>query len=248
LGRKVSRGDGRKEEGMIDADGQKTAAGEAAALLVQDGMTLGLGTGSTAAKFVTAVARRAKAEGLQLTCVSTSEETEALARSLGLVTRALDEVDVIDLTVDGADEIGPGLSLIKGGGAALLREKLVWEASRRCVAIADGSKSVAVLGAFPLPVEVIAFGHAQTAKRLEAALTEFGIAVSPKLRLKDGIVVRTDSGQVLYDLACQAIPDPKALATVIKSVTGVVEHGLFLGLAAQAIIARDDGSVVTRNS
>ena len=115
-------------------------------------------------------------------------------------------------------------------------------------AIADGSKSVAVLGAFPLPVEVIAFGHAQTAKRLEAALTEFGIAVSPKLRLKDGIAVRTDSGQVLYDLACQAIPDPKALATMIKSVTGVVEHGLFLGLAAQAIIARDDGSVVTRNS
>ena len=109
---------------MIDADGQKTAAGEAAALFVQDGMTLGLGTGSTAAKFVTAVARRAKAEGLQLTCVSTSEATEALARSLGLVTRALDEVDVIDLTVDGADEIGPGLSLITGGGAALLREKL----------------------------------------------------------------------------------------------------------------------------
>eukprot|EP01037_Dinobryon_pediforme_P016636 gene16636-16818_t len=233
---------------MIDADGQKTAAGEAAALLVANGMTLGLGTGSTAAKFVAAVARRARAEGLRLTCVSTSEATKTLARGLGLVTKALDEVDVIDLTVDGADEIGPGLALIKGGGAALLREKLVWEASRRCVVIADASKSVAVLGAFPLPVEVIAFGHAKTAKRLQAAMTEFGIAVSPQLRLKDGSPVRTDSGQVLYDLACQAISDPKALATLIKNVTGVVDHGLFLGLAAEAIIACEDGSVVTRNT
>ena len=115
------------------------------------------------------------------------------------------------------------------------------------MAIADASKSVAVLGAFPLPVEVIAFGHAKTAKRLQAVMAEFGIAVSPQLRLKHGSPVRTDSGQVLYDLACQAIPDPKALATVIKSVTGVVDHGLFLGLAAEAIIACEDGSVVTRD-
>lgn len=233
---------------MIDADGQKTAAGEAAARLVTDGMTLGLGTGSTAAKFVAAIARRARVENLKLTCVSTSEATETLARSLGLVTTALDEVDVIDLTVDGADEIGPGLALIKGGGAALLREKLVWEASRRCVVIADASKDVDVLGAFALPVEVIAFGHAHTAKRLGVAVSSIGISVSPNLRTKEGAAVRTDSGQVLYDLACQAIPDPKALATVIKNVTGVVDHGLFLDLAAEAIIAREDGSVVTRNS
>ena len=171
-----------------------------------------------------------------------------LARSLGLVTKALDEVAEIDLTVDGADEIGPGLALIKGGGAALLREKLVWEASRRCVVIADASKAVNVLGGFPLPVEVIAFGHAQTAKRLQAAVASIGISVSPILRMKEGVAVRTDSGQVLYDLGCQAIPDPMSLATVIKAVTGVVDHGLFLGLAAEAIIVRDDGSFMSRHS
>lgn len=233
---------------MIDADTQKARVGEAAAKLVEDGMTLGLGTGSTAAKFVEAVARRVQAEGLRLHCVSTSEATEALARKLGLVTTPLDAVDAIDLTVDGADEIGPGLSLIKGGGAALLHEKLVWEASRRCVTIADGSKAVEVLGRFPLPVEVVAFGHAQTAKRLAAAVAALGIAVSPKLRTKEGVAVRTDSGQVLYDLACEAIPDPATLAKVIKSVTGVVDHGLFLGLASEAILSRADGSLVTRTS
>lgn len=233
---------------MIDADAQKTVAGEAAAQLVRDGMILGLGTGSTAAKFVTAVARRASSENLRLTCVSTSEATETLARRLGLVTKTLDQVEGIDLTVDGADEIGPGLALIKGGGAALLREKLVWEASRRCVTIADASKAVDVLGAFPLPVEVIAFGHAKTAVRLQAAVAAIGIAVSPKLRVKDGSVVRTDSGQVLYDLACQAIPDPQKLASAIKNVTGVVDHGLFLGLADEAIVALADGSTMTRTS
>ena len=135
---------------MISADEQKRAAGEAAAALVEDGMVVGLGTGSTAAWFVKALAAR----GLNLTCVATSTATADLAISLGLTVAELGETRPIDLTVDGADEVGPGLSLIKGGGAALLREKLVWEASRRSVVIADAAKQVAMLGKFPLPIEV----------------------------------------------------------------------------------------------
>src|SRR6185312_16752545 len=137
------------------ADEQKRAAGEAAAALVESGMVVGLGTGSTAAWFVRALAARS----LDITCVATSTATAELAAGLGLKVAELGDTRDIDLTVDGADEIGPGLSLIKGGGAALLREKLVWEASRHCVVIADAAKRVPSLGAFPLPIEVVAFGH-----------------------------------------------------------------------------------------
>jgi ribose 5-phosphate isomerase A len=227
---------------MSDAiDRQKQIAGEAAAALVEDGMTVGLGTGSTAAWFVKALGARAAAEGLKLRCVSTSEATAALARSLGLVLLELDEAMSIDLTVDGADEIGPGLSLIKGGGAALLREKLVWEASRRCVTIADAAKVVPVLGRFPLPVEVVPFGHKTTALRICDALAEADIGVGPRLRTKDGAPVRTDNGNLIYDAPCGAIDDPALLAEALKSVTGVVEHGLFLDLADEAIIGTDAG-------
>ena len=130
----------------MSADDQKRASGEAAAALVEDGMTLGLGTGSTAAWFVEAVASRAAVEGLKLRCVATSDATAYLAAKRGLTLIDLNDAGDIDLTVDGADEIGPGLSLIKGGGAALLREKLVWETSRRCVVIADAAKRVKTLG------------------------------------------------------------------------------------------------------
>ena len=150
-------------------------------------------------------------------------------------------VDGIDLTIDGADEIGPGLSLIKGGGAALLREKLVWEASRRCVAIADAAKRVTRLGAFPLPIEVVAFGHGGTARRLCDALVECDIGTAPRLRVRDGAPVRTDNGNLIYDAACGAIPDPALLAATLKSVTGVVDHGLFLDLADEALIGGSGG-------
>jgi len=152
----------------MSADDQKRLAGEAAAALVEDGMTVGLGTGSTAAWFVKGLAARK----LDIRGVPTSEATSELARSLGIKLASLDETKVIDLTVDGADEIGPGLSLIKGGGAALLREKLVWEASRRCVTIADAAKVVQSLGKFHLPIEVVAFGHAHTQARICDALAE----------------------------------------------------------------------------
>ena len=224
---------------MMGADDQKRAAGEAAAELVSAGMTVGLGTGSTAAWFVRALAAR----NLDVTCVATSAATAALATGLGLRLKSLDEVSQIDLTVDGADEIGPALSLIKGGGAALLREKLVWEASRRCVVIADAAKRVSRLGAFPLPVEVVAFGHQTTMLRICDALSECDIGMPPRLRQREGQVVQTEGGNLIYDVACGKIVEPALLAASLKSVTGVVEHGLFLDLADLALIGTPDGVV-----
>jgi ribose 5-phosphate isomerase A len=150
-------------------------------------------------------------------------------------------VQQIDVTVDGADEIGPGLSLIKGGGAALLREKLVWESSRRCIVIADAAKVVGTLGTFPLPVEVVAFGHSATARRIREATVNLGLSVEPRLRTRDGIPVQTDSGQVIYDLACGPVPDPSVLARALKLITGVIDHGLFLGLADEALVGDING-------
>jgi ribose 5-phosphate isomerase A len=224
----------------MSADDQKRAAGEAAAALVESGMVVGLGTGSTAAWFVRALGERALKERLELRCVPTSTATAGLAEVLGLPLIELGQSE-IDLTVDGADEIGPGLSLIKGGGAALLREKLVWEASRRCVVIADAAKRVDVLGRFHLPIEVVAFGHETTMQRICDALVECDIGIAPRLRVRDGQAVVTDGGNLIYDAACGAIPNPSLLASTLKSVTGVVDHGLFLDLADEALIGTDAG-------
>jgi len=222
----------------MTADAQKQASGEAAADLVEAGMVVGLGTGSTAAWFVRSLAAR----GLDIRGVPTSEATANLARELGIALVGLDDVKAIDLTVDGADEIGPGLSLIKGGGAALLREKLVWEASRRCVVIADAAKVVKTLGRFPLPIEVVRFGHPHTGRRLADIAAEFELP-PPRLRTADRGIVITDGGNVIYDLASGAIADPAALAGALKSVTGVVDHGLFLDLADEALVGTDAGVV-----
>jgi ribose 5-phosphate isomerase A len=221
----------------MSVEDQKRAAGEAAAELIEAGMTVGLGTGTTAAWFVRALAARS----LKVRGVATSKATAALARGLGIEVIALDAAPVIDLTIDGADEIGPGLALIKGAGAALLREKLVWQASRRCVVIADASKRVARLGAFPLPIEVVAFGHATTAARIHQALRECGIDAAPVLREAARAPVVTDSGNLIYDAPCGAIEAPQTLATALKGLTGVIDHGLFLGLADRALIATDAG-------
>lgn len=223
----------------MDADAQKRAAGEAAAALVEPGMTVGLGTGSTAAWFVKALAAR----GIDVLGVPTSLATSELAQGLGVRLGELGQVKSIDLTVDGADEIGPALSLIKGGGAALLREKLVWEASKRCVVIADAAKQVKTLGKFPLPIEVVAFGHETTALRICDALAECDLGVAPRLRMKDGAPVRTDGGNLIYDAACGRIEEPAALADALKSVTGVVDHGLFLDLADMALVGTPDGVI-----
>jgi ribose 5-phosphate isomerase A len=220
------------------SDARKQRAGEAAAGRVEAGMVIGLGTGSTAAWFVKALAARKLPD---LRCVPTSEKTADLARELGLTLSTLDDTPRIDLTVDGTDEVGPGLALIKGGGAALLREKLVWEASNRCIVIADAAKVVPVLGAFPLPIEVVAFGHRSTANRIMDVLADHDIAMPARLRQADRGVVRTDGGNVIYDAKCQAIHDPVRLADDLKLITGVVEHGLFLDLADEAIIGEDGG-------
>ncbi|PVM93512.1 ribose 5-phosphate isomerase A [Caulobacter radicis] len=222
----------------MSADAQKKASGEAAALLVEPGMVVGLGTGSTAAWFVKALAARK----LDVRGVPTSEATASLARELGIPLATLDDVMSIDLTVDGADEIGPGLSLIKGGGAALLREKLVWEASKRCVVIADAAKHVEVLGKFPLPIEVVRFGHPHTGRRLADIAADFDLP-PPRLRMADRGIVVTDGGNVIYDMASGAIAEPAALAAALKAVTGVVDHGLFLDLADEALIGTDEGVV-----
>jgi ribose 5-phosphate isomerase A len=225
----------------MSTQAQKRAVGEAAAALVEDHMTVGLGTGSTAAFLVMALGARVAREGLSLRCVATSSATETLAVHHGLNLIDLNDADEIDLTLDGADEIDQDLAVIKGGGGALLREKLVWESSRRCVVIADAAKRVVQLGAFPLPIEVVAFGHVATARRLAGALQACGLATEPRLRLKDGEAIRTDGGNLIYDAPCLAIPDPAALAVALKRVTGVVEHGLFLGLASEALIGTNNG-------
>lgn len=220
------------------SDIQKRNAGEAAALRVDAGMKVGLGTGSTAAWFVRALAARNLPD---LRCVPTSEATADLARELGLTLSTLEDTPRLDLTVDGADEIGPGLALIKGGGAALLREKLVWEASDRCIVIADAAKVVTTLGAFALPIEVVAFGHKTTGNRIADVLSDHEISQPARLRQAERGIVRTDGGNVIYDARCGAIHDPSRLADDLKLITGVVEHGLFLDLADEAIIGLDSG-------
>jgi ribose 5-phosphate isomerase A len=220
-------------------DDQKRIAGEAAAELVEPGMIVGLGTGSTANWFVRALAVR----DIEIRGVPTSEATADLARLLKIPLIDLNEARDIDLTVDGADEIGPNLSLIKGAGGALVREKLVWEASRRCVVIADAGKRVSMLGRYPLPIEVVAFGYETTLRRIVGGLADAGVAAVPRLRVKDGAPVRTDNGNLIYDAPCGAIMDPAAVEASLKSITGVVDHGLFLGLAAQALIGTDEGVV-----
>ena len=198
----------------MSADDQKRASGEAAAALVEDGMTLGLGTGSTAAWFVEAVASRAAVEGLKLRCVATSDATAYLAAKRGLTLIDLNDAGDIDLTVDRGSIHG---------------------------IIGRSAKRVKTLGKFPLPVEVVAFGHKTTARRLFDALAECELGAAPALRVRDGQVVMTDNGGVIYDIACGVIPDPSLLADALKSVTGVVEHGLFLDLADEGLIGTDAG-------
>jgi ribose 5-phosphate isomerase A len=214
---------------MIDAatEDARRRAGIEAAALVEPGMIVGLGTGGTAAHALRALADRARA-GLAFTGVATSRATESLARSLGLALRAPDDVDAIDLTIDGADELDASLRLIKGGGGALTREKLVARASKRVAIVADWHKRVARLGErMPLPVEILAFGARWTCARL----AELGLAP----RVREGFV--TDSGGLIADCALPATTDVAALALSLKRITGVVEHGLFLSEATLAFIA-----------
>ena len=222
---------------MSNTDDLKESAARAALDLVKDGMRLGLGTGSTAARFVDALGARVKA-GLNVVCVPTSETTRLQAERLRIPLTTLDETPELDLTVDGADEIDRELRLIKGGGGALLREKIVATASNRMVVIADESKVVPALGAFPLPVEVVRFGLLTTMHAIEAIAAEAGCRGAVTLRPGKGEApFVTDQGNLVVDCAFGTIPEPEVLAFALKRVPGVVEHGLFLGLAYLAIVA-----------
>jgi ribose 5-phosphate isomerase A len=227
----------------MTADEQKKQVGDAAVAYVKDGMKVGLGTGSTAAWFVKAVAEKVAA-GMKLTLVSTSIQTTELAQSLGLVIKDINDVGTLDLCVDGADEVGPGLALIKGGGAALLREKLIWEQAKSCIVIADAAKNVPVLGKFPLPIEVEPFAWKGTVNRISDVLIEFDITMMPKVRKKGEDYWITDGGNLIFDVACGAIHEPAGLANALKSLTGVVDHGLFLDLADVALIGGEGGVTV----
>ncbi len=232
----------------MNADAQKRAAAARAVEFVRPGMKLGLGTGSTAKHFVDLVGARVKA-GLDVICVPTSEATHAQAKSLGIPLTTLDETPALDLTVDGADEIDAQLSLIKGGGGALLREKIVAVASARMIVISDQSKMVAALGRFPLPVEVTPFGYTATRQAVEKAIAAIQRVGPLGLRQgKDGHPFVTDGGHWIIDAALERIDDPKAMAHALSGIPGVMEHGLFVGLAQMAIIGGPDGVKIVERS
>jgi ribose 5-phosphate isomerase A len=229
---------------MLDpSDEAKRAAAARALEMVEDGMMLGLGSGSTAGWFVRLLSERIRREGLSVEGVATSSATVWLAEELGVPLRRLDDVELIDLVVDGADEIDAKLNLIKGGGAALLQEKIVAAASARMVVIADDSKRVARLGRFPLPVEIVRFGWTATRRLVAELLASMDVdGREARVRMgKDGPLV-TDEGHYILDLHLGRIGDPPQLATALNMLPGVVEHGLFIDMAHAAVLGRPNGT------
>ncbi len=226
------------------ADDLKERAASRALRAVRPGMKLGLGTGSTAAHFVRLLGERVKSENLDVVGVPTSEATRALAEEAGVPVTTLEHAPALDLTVDGADEIDGDLRLIKGGGGALLREKIVAAASLRMIVIADESKHVGTLGAFPLPVEVVRFGLAATRRHIASLLAARGFSATISLRQKNNDPFVTDNGNYIFDLNLGKIEDPERLAADLSRLPGVVEHGLFIGLCSGAVIAGASGDTI----
>ena len=215
-------------------ESEKELAGRAAAQLVRDGDIVGLGTGSTAYFTVLALGDRMKA-GLKMVGIPTSNATAELARAVGIPLSTLDEHPVLDIDIDGADEIDPNLNLIKGGGGAHLREKVIAAASKRMIVIADSGKLVPTLGKFPLPVEIVSFARAVVEKKIAS------LGATTKLRTRpDGSPYLTDNGNPILDCSFEKIQDPSALARTLRDIPGVVEHGLFIGLASLALVGRGD--------
>jgi ribose 5-phosphate isomerase A len=222
-------------------DELKRQAAARALEYVRDGMKLGLGTGSTAKHFVELLGERVRG-GLKVIGVPTSEVTRADAQRCGIALTTLDEIDRLDLTVDGADEIDPALNVIKGGGGALLREKIVAAASDRMIVIADDSKWVEVLGRFPLPIEVVPFGLAATQRAIADAFAQSGVSGPMVIRKgKDGHVFVTDGGHWIVDAHLGRIADAPRLAERLAAIPGVVEHGLFIGLVSSVMLAGSQG-------
>lgn len=215
-------------------DQEKRAAATAALRWVKDGMLLGLGTGSTSAHFIRVLAEHLRSRGEMVEAVATSEASAHLATELGIKIHQPTRGLVLDLTVDGADEVGPGLALIKGGGGALLREKVVATASRSLLIIADSGKPVATLGRFPLPLETVPFSVPWVLDRVEA------LGGNPQVRTRDGKEVLSDQGNNLIDCSFGSIGDPAELAAKFEKIPGIAEHGLFLGMAVGVLVAEGE--------
>ncbi len=225
----------------MDAETYKRAAAARALDYVRSGMRLGLGTGSTAKHFVDLLGERVRA-GFDVVAVPTSEATHRQAAGCGIRLTTLDETPELDLTVDGADEIAPDLTLIKGGGGALLREKIVAGASAQMIVIADESKCVDALGRFPLPIEIAPFGARASQSKIESVLLPAHPKAAFTLRKgKDGLAFVTDGGHWIVDAALGRINDPRAVALALNAVPGVMEHGLFIDMARIAVIGGPDG-------
>jgi ribose 5-phosphate isomerase A len=225
----------------MDLEIFKAQAAARALDFVKPGMKVGLGTGSTATKFVDLLGAKIR-DGLNVLCVPTSDATRLHAERLGIPLTVLDDHPQLDVTIDGADEIDPALQLIKGGGGALLYEKIVAMASDQLIVIADYTKQVSVLGAFALPVEVVRFGVKATFRMIEDAASDANCQGKLTLRKdRSGELFITDSGNFIVDCAFGKIPDAEALCDVLEMIPGVVEHGLFVGIADKAVVAGPSG-------
>lgn len=232
---------------LAPLDRAKRAAAHRAALFVETGMKVGLGTGSTAAFLVRRLGERVREEGLRIIAVPTSARTSALAREEGIPVVAIEEARWLDLTIDGADEVDGHLNLIKGGGGALLQEKIVATASDRVVIIADAAKRVETLGAFPLPVEVVPFGWQATQVLIEEALVGLDVlGRTSALRLNGDLPFVTDEGHHILDLHLNRIGNPRQLSLVLNQIPGVVENGLFIDICDALVVGHADGRVQTR--
>lgn len=226
------------DAGKAHQDELKLKAAQRALELVRPGMMVGLGSGSTATLWIRLLGEQVRDHGLKIRAIASSQDSEELGRSFGIPFVTFDECQRLDLTVDGADEVAPGLALIKGGGGKLLREKIVASASEQFVVVADASKVVDKLGKFPLSVEVIQLA----APLVHGALSELGFDAKVRLH-PDGSRYVTDEGNWLFDCSGQLIDDPAELAGELDRIVGVVEHGLFLGMASLALIAADGGII-----
>lgn len=219
---------------------EKQLVGEKAVEYVKDGMIVGLGTGSTAYYTIVKLGEMVK-QGLQIQGIPTSKQTEELANKLGIPLTTLDKVEKIDVAIDGADEVDPYLNVIKGGGGALLREKIIARAAEKFIVVADSSKNVHTLGSFPLPVEVIPFGYTMTARHIEK------LGGNPRLRKVGNNPYITDNGNYILDVHFREIPNPEEIETQLNLIPGVVENGLFVGMVDMVITYDEEKGVYLKN-